>query len=431
MAKKKTMMQLLEELTPLNRVICSTDLDRTLEVLSQQLPFEKKIYPGTQEHNGWVVPPKWDVEEATISHGGRVIYDGKAHALGVIALSSSFEGRVSSEELKRHLHFDHRYDDSLTFHFRGLFRSWQRDWGFCVTKQFFDSLKAGDYDVRIRTRESAGYIAALEYTLPGELPETIVVTATTDHPGVSNDGLSGVVTGIELFHRLAARKRKLTYRLVLPPSIMGTEYYLANLLRADKANLLETLCLFMTGSDCQLALQRSKGNRSILEALLAFRLSEGGVDHRVGDFEHININDEYIWEAHGIPACSLARFPYPAYHSSRDDAASMSERRLTEVVEVCEQALMELDAASIVRKRFDGTVCLSNPRYDLYVDPGQISFGERVDASQKKLRRLMDTIPTLDRPVTNIQLARDAQLELSVVDGYLQRWADKGLLEIK
>jgi aminopeptidase-like protein len=66
----------------------------------------------------------------------------------------------------------------------------------------------------------------LEWELPGALDETIVFGTNLDHPGVANDGLSGVVVGIELFRRLAARPRNLSYRLVLPQGIIGSEYYL-------------------------------------------------------------------------------------------------------------------------------------------------------------------------------------------------------------
>jgi len=425
------MMRLLEELTPLNRVLCSSDLDWTLDVLSQELPFERRVFRADPPHNGWVIPPKWDVLEASISHRGEVIYDGSVHALGVIALSAPFEGTVSREELRKHLHYDHRYDDSLTFHFRQLFRSWDRDWGFCVTKRFYDQLSEGNYEVRIRTEESEGYLAVLEHTLHGELSDTVVVCATTDHPGVSNDGLSGVVVAIELFRWLASAPRKLTYRLVLPPSIMGTEYYLARLADQDKAQIMEALCLFMTGSQTQLALQRSRNRRSILEVLLEEELGGADVPHRAGGFEEININDEYIWEAHGIPTCSLARFPYDEYHSSRDNVSAIDPAHLQQTLDLCKAVFQELDSLTMVEKCFSGTICMSNPEIDLYVDPGQVSFGERVSTTTRKLRRLMDRLPTMDRTISTRQIARDLDLDIKFVEEYLTRCAAKGLVRLR
>ena len=136
----KTMMQMLQDLTPLNRAVCSRGYDQAVDYLKEVLPFRVISVPSSTVHNGWVIPPSWDVEEARIVKDGRTVYDGTSHPLGVIALSKSFYGVVSLEELQRHLYYDHRDDSSIPFHYRQQFRSWSRDWGFCVPKRLFDQL---------------------------------------------------------------------------------------------------------------------------------------------------------------------------------------------------------------------------------------------------------------------------------------------------
>lgn len=386
--------------------------------------------PADQEHNGWIIPPKWDVLEATITRDGELVYDGTWHPLGVIALSAPFEGTVPVEVLKEHLHYDHRYSDSLTFHFRQQFRTWDRDWGFCVPKDLYDTLEPGDYDVKIVTREAPGILKALEGTHPGRLTHTIALCANLDHPGVANDGLAGVAVGVEVLRRLSGQKTKYTYKLLLAPGIIGTEYYLGSLPRAERDAVLECLCLWMLGSRTQLALQDSRGARSNMEHALARAMDGKGTSYRRGEFESIIINDEYLWEAYGIPTCSLSRFPYPEYHSSRDDFSIMSEEHLEEAVALILDAIEELETSPLVEKRFKGTVCLSNPRYDLYVDPGQISFGEHISAEQRRLRMLQDFLPSLRQPVTVRSLASRFELPEEVVLTYLQKWQEKGLLRL-
>ncbi len=425
------MMQLLEELTPLNRIMCSSDYDRTVEYMRQLLPFELSAYAASsEEHNGWVIPPKWDIVEATITKNGKLVYDGTWHPLGVIALSAPFEGRVSGEVLKEHLHYDHRYGDSLTYHFRQLFRSWDRDWGFCVPKALYDALEPGEYEVRIVTREEPGVLKVLEGTHHGALPYAIALCANLDHPGVANDGLAGVAVGVEVLRRLQGRQTKYTYKLVLAPGIIGTEYYLGKLPRNERQQILECLCLWMLGSRTELALQASRDARSNIEHAMAHVMDDRGVSYRYGEFESIIINDEYLWEAHGIPTCSLSRMPYPEYHSSRDDFSIMSEECLEEAVSVVLKAIEELESTPLVEKRFEGTICLSNPCYDLYVDPGQISFGERISEEQHRLRMLQDFLPSMQTPVTARSLALRFQLPEDVVLGYLRRWEDKGLIAL-
>ena len=425
------MMEIIEELTPLNRVVCSTDFDRTVERMRDLLPCEVFEYPASgEEHNGWVIPPKWDVVEATITRDGELVYDGTWHPLGVIALSAPFEGTVSLEALRAHLHYDHRYGDSLTFHFRQLFRSWDRDWGFCVPKDLYDALEPGEYDVRIVTREEPGVLKVVVATHAGTLPYSVALCANLDHPGVANDGLAGVAVGIEVLRRLATRPTTFTYKLVLAPGIIGTEYYIGRLARTERQQILECLCLWMLGSRTEIALQDSRGARSNVEHALAAIMDRRGTPYRRGEFESIIINDEYVWEAYGIPTCSLSRFPYPEYHSSRDNVSIMSEECLEEAVTLVLEAIEQLEATPLVEKRFEGTICLSNPRYDLYVDPGQVSFGERIGDEQRRLRMLQDFLPSLQHPATVRSLARRFQLPEEAVTGYLREWEKKGLVTL-
>jgi aminopeptidase-like protein len=425
------MMKILEDLAPLNRVICSSDYDRTIEYLKKILPFKIIEYSSQEEYNGWVIPQKWDVREAKISRNGEVVYNGMSHPLAVIALSASFRGKVDREELKRHLYYDHRYDDSIPFHFRQLFRSWNRNWGFCVPKTFYDTLVEGEYDVVIETDESEGVLKMLEITHKGDLKETIAFCANLDHPGVANDGLAGVVVGIELFRRLVAKKTRFTYRLVLAQGIIGSEYYLGRQDDREREKIIECLCLWMLGSNTSLALQASRGARSNVEHAMARVMQSCEIPFRHGEFESIIVNDEYIWEAYSIPTCSLSRMPYPEYHSSRDNISIMSEERLEEAVEVLERAVDMLETTSLVYKKFKGNICLCNPRYDLYIDPGQVAFGDHPDKERKKMRLLMDLLPTLQGPMSMRRLAEAAGLDQQIVADYLAKWAEKGLLEIK
>nr|WP_297456561.1 DUF4910 domain-containing protein [uncultured Halomonas sp.] len=426
------MKRLIADLTPLNRVVCSSDFDVTIAYMQNILPFNEHTYSAQEDYNGWVIPPKWDIKSAGIYFEGQRIYDGRHHPLAVMALSAPFQGTVSREALRQHLHYDHRYSDAIPFHFRQMFRSWERDWGFCVPKTFFDSLAPGDYDVVIETEEAPGTLRVLDYTLEGRAPETIVFGANLDHPGVANDGLSGVAVGVALFEALRKRQGRLnfSYRLVLAPGIIGNEYYLGHLPTEDRERLLEGVMLEMLGSPTELALQFSRQRQSNMELALADTLTKSDCRHHTGEFASALINDEYIWEAYGIPMASLSRYPYPEYHTDRDTVSLMSDDSLEEAVSVLLQAIDTLEASSVVRKRFSGNICLSHPAYDLYIDPGQVAFGDIPDDQRRRMRHLMDIIPTLTRPTSTSLLAGRVGLSLPLVEDYLERWAHHGLLEL-
>lgn len=421
------MRRLLEDLAPLRRVICAPDYDRAVAYVGRLLPSRVVEYDAP-EHNGWVVPPVWEPEEAVIRRDGRTVYDGMAHPLGLIALSAPFEGRVDREELRRHLHWHHGDPDAIPFHYRQQFRPWARDWGFCLPQRLYDALEPGSYDVRIRTREAPGRLRALEAVHPGERSETIVLAAHLDRPGVANDGLSGAAVAVEAFRRLPGRRTRFTYRLALVAGTIGSEYYLAFLPPEERARLFEGVFLEMLGSTTPLVLQRSREGRATLDSALARALGGRGAPHRVADFETVLVNDEYVWEGHGVPMASLSRFPYPEYHSSRDNAAAMSEAALEEAAAVLLAAIDDLEATPLVTRGFDGILCLSNPEYDLYVDPGEPVLGRPGNEESLRWRRLMDLIPALRRPATTRDLAERTGLPEPQVRAYLARWREKGLI---
>lgn len=426
----KSMMEILRHLTPLNRAVCSLGYDRAVDYLREEMPFHVISVPSSRNHNGWMIPPSWDVEEAQIVKDGRTIYDGTAHPLCVIAHSKNFSGIVDLDELRRHLHYDHRDDDSIPFHYRQQFRAWSRDWGFCVPKRFFDRLTPGNYEVVIRTIESPGELKILEYAHRGTLDFTIVMGGNLDHAGVANDGLAGSVVGIEVMRRLHGRKTRFTYSLVLSPGIIGSELYLAGLSNFERDKILEGVFLEMLGSGTSLAVQDSRrSNVSVLHALKA-SLDQLGLPYRTGPFESIIVNDEYVWENYGIPMLSFSRFPYPEYHSNRDRLEIIKESSLNEAVEALIGAVDWLESSPMIVKKFEGNVCLSNPQYDLYIDYGQTAFGDSLAEQQRRMRNLMDLVPALDRPISVKAVADHVGLPEKETLEYLERWAAKGLIEM-
>jgi aminopeptidase-like protein len=420
----------MRDLTPLSRAVCSEGYDAAVDYLLRELPFRVISIPDTIEHNGWVIPPSWDVEEAWISKDGQKIYDGTAHPVAVIGLSASFSGVVGLDELRSHLHYDHRYSDSIPFHYRQFFRSWERDWGFCVSRQFFDSLTPGDYEVCIRTKEAPGTLKILEYVHSGSLDYTIVFAGNLDHAGLANDGLAGCIAGFELMRRLQGRKTRFSYSLVLSPGILGSEFYLASLKQEERARIFEGVFLEMLGSDTQLAVQDSR--RSLVHVRDALResLSRLGLPFRTGPFESIIVNDEYIWENYGIPMVSFSRFPYPEYHSHLDNMSIIRDRSLNEAVEALLGVVDLLEATPLIVKKFEGNMCLSNPRYNLYVDYGQVALGDRLSEKSRRMRALMDLIPSLNRPVSIGVIAKHIGVSENDAQEYLQKWAAKGLVDL-
>ena len=429
--KKDRMIRIIEELTPLNRVFCSSDFDKAVEYLCTLLPFKVHEYPANQVHNGWVIPPKWDVKEAKIIKNGGVIYDGTKNPMSVISLSKSYRGIVDKKELENHLFYDTRFNDAIPYHFRQMYRSWDRDWGFCVPKNFYDSLEDGRYEVIIDTKESDGMLKILEYTKRGKLDDTIVFAAHLDHPGMSNDDVAGCAVGTELFRKLQSFDTKFSYQLNIHQEVIGPEYYLAHLSDGDRDKLLEGIYIEMLGSSTELGLQSAPQGMTNIEFFIKKELEETGIPFRHERYGDVVVNGEYIYAGYGIPISSLSRYPYPEYHTDKDNLSIMSEERLDESLSILFHAIERMEKGPIVRKKYKGTICTSNPVYDLYIDPGQAAFGGFVDKQGvKNMRRFMELFPMYRKPVPVELLADRFDIRYDNLYQYIKRFEEKKLVDL-
>lgn len=421
--------QIVKDLCDKNRNFCSSDYDLCLRHLDSFLPLKIHTFKSEDQFNGWEIPPKWDLIKGTISQNGKIIFEVK-HPLQIIGLSAPFKGTVSAEDLKKHLHYDHRNLSSTPYHFRQNYRPWERDWGFCVTKNFYDSIRSGNYDVEIATDEGPGCLKIAEHVVAGEVPDTIAFVAHLDHPGMANDDLAGVAVGIEVFRRLGQTKPKFSYKLVLVQEIIGSVYYLGKDHRS-RQNVIESCFLEMLGTSTEFAIQKSRREETRIENCLETVLNTKGIKYKIGPFKAVISNDEPVWESYGIPMASISRFPYPEYHSDKDDPSIISPERLEESVAVILAAISELEKCTLMRKKFSGVLALSNPNYNLYVDPGQPAFGSVAEEKVQKLRLLMDLMPMLPPSIFIEKIAAEIQLPLEDILNYLKLWEKKQLIQLK
>lgn len=420
-------LSLIQNLYLKNRNFCSSDYDSCLSYINEIIPLT--IHTYTDNLNHWQIPPKWDLQYAYIKNlKDELIYEVD-HPLKIIGLSTSLDKIVSKEELLTHLHFDHRFPAAIPYHFRQFYRPWERTWGFCVTEKLYKSLQEPFYKIEIATSESKGNLKVADITIKGEHPFSFVFVAHLDHPGMANDDLAGVAVGVELFRRLSSLKTKFSYKLLLVPEIIGSEFYLGHASQ-ESSYILEGCFLEMLGSNTPLALQHSLKKESQIEKILLTLLSQSKKKFNQGPFKSIICNDEYIWEAHQIPMCSLSRFPYPEYHTHFDNLSIINENALEEAVQLLYQVIVNLEELTLIEKKFSGTPCLSHPDYNLYIDPGQRAFGNHADKETLQQRLLMDLIPCQKQLFFIESLIEEAHLSKASIFSYLKKWEQKNLLKI-
>lgn len=437
------MIDLIAKLSPLRMAPNSHGLDQCVEILKKELPFEVHEVPGGEEHNGWVVPQKWEVIEAKIfSAEGELLYDGMGHPLGVIGYSQSFEGCVSAEELKEHLFYPRSFDDALVYHCDLFYKPFKKDWGFSVTKNFFDNLPSGQYKVTLKTTFEKGSMKISEFVLPGDSKDSIVFNAHNCHAFCCNDDLSGVAVGVELMRQLKALKfRRFTYRLIIAPEHFGSIFYLKSLSGVQLSHLKCGIFLEMLGAGGPLALQRSFIGNHLMDHALWCAASRLDSESWSAPFRKIVGNDETCWEAPGyeIPFPSLSRSSgnchhFPEYHTSRDGPELIEEAKLLDAVKALMDALFILENDCVMKRKFKGLIALSHPKYDLYfgsVDPS-IRSRHMVQEEQKKWNHLMDCLPRyFDGKTRLLEVTVRHDLPFAKLFNYVKKFAEKGLVDLE
>jgi aminopeptidase-like protein len=427
------MYDLLKTLSTLRLGPVTPDTDKCVAILRAELPFAVSSFRSGLEHNGWRVPDNWHATKAEIRRGGKVIYDGLSTPMGVIGYSDPFVGKVSLDELKRHLFFHRERPHDAVYHCDLYYKLGRSTWGFSMPKAAIDRLDPGEYEVDLRIARSPGEMKVLTCTLPGETGDTIVLNAHNCHAGQANDDISGIVVAMETMKRLSSMpRRRFSYLLVIAPEHFGTVFFMKDRSQQEVNAFRFGIFLEAVGNRNRLALQSTFSGSTYIDEAADNYMSKHCVGYERVGFRGLIGNDEVVWEAPGyeIPTIQLTRFPFEEYHSSADTAERISPESLMNTVEVLTGILEILEQDVVMKRCFTGLVALSNPRYDLYITPGtdpSEEAGTTLDVAA--WYQLMTGLPRhFDGQSTVLAVSRKYGLPFRSVRQYVAKFEEKGLI---
>jgi aminopeptidase-like protein/aminoglycoside N3'-acetyltransferase len=219
-----TLLEMIDAVWALPRDPVSSGYDAALAALARQLPMTVRRYPTGRQCGSYLVPEKWTCRAGALQDAqGGTIFAAADNCLHVASRSFPFEGEVSRDELLEHLHV-HPVVPDATPH-QDL--AGRRDWGLCCSEDIRQKLTDDRYRVAIDSAFSYGALSVGEVLVPGASEETIVISTRLDGGRQANDGLSGVVVGIDIMRTLAARAAtQFSYRLLIVPGPEGLSAYL-------------------------------------------------------------------------------------------------------------------------------------------------------------------------------------------------------------
>ena len=140
---------------------------------------------------------------------GQRIVDFKDNPLHLVSYSLPIDQLLTWDELTPHLYYNEERPHTIPW----KFKYYDRDWGFCLPKNLFDTLSHDKkYHAVINSEFSTdpepGFKVATALLHPhgggNAAAGEMFIMAHTCHPNQANDDAAGVVTALEVARRLAA-----------------------------------------------------------------------------------------------------------------------------------------------------------------------------------------------------------------------------------
>lgn len=460
-----SVLALVEKLFPFSYSITGRGNDGAITQYLDELNFTVHEYASGQSLNGWFIPHAWQVNKACIYQKGELIYDAKSSPLGVASLSPSFSGELSLAELQTHLSSSETLPDAVLYQWQNLYRPKEITWGISIPHKHRSQLADMSYQVDIDTELTPSTMKVLDYLLPGDSDETLVINGHNCHPFQANDDISGCAVAIRVIQALKksslSKPLKYSYRVVIAPELHGPMFWLNEMSKEQQSLLKGCILLKSVGNAAAMRLQRSYLGEQVID-----QAAQSAFKHRYdkfeqGEFRSIYGNDETVFEAppYNIPTISLTRWPFNEYHSDLDTPETLSEQHLQDTVDLVldiieryenlvqasvKQQVPEKVAITIKDKpnkhtkfnqsykiNFQGLVCLS--AFGLYKSIPPVSkTGVDYNSLHGRWNKLMNCLPReLDNNMTIDSLAKKYQLPRDEIQQYLQQWLAHGLLTIE
>lgn len=446
--------KLLEQLWPLNRVHSGPEMVTAWRRLAQAYSGCKILsWPPGYSVSHWKVPPAWKLNRGRlIDPKGNIIADSEQHKLHVFAFSPSFKGKVSREELEKHLFTIPDKPRRIPFHFRNQYRFWDTTWGFCIPYDVYKDLSDGEYFVEIDSEfDDSQPMEGVLQTYKGEYTDSILFVGHFDHPFQACDGLLGCLAGHEIIERLKGRKTKLTYRMLSSVEVVGSVFYAVE--QAHKDGVKEAMVTATAGAEAPLIYAGSSSGKSFIDRAISHVLQHAKEKAETVPFRSTLGNDEAAFDVSGvdIPCGSLMRWPFPEYHTDADTPEIVNKDLFEEYVRIVSSMIDIAEYNSVMVPRFKGLPCLASPDLDLYISPTRIS-GVSVDQdsnAQKLMNKLPDEysriqaknyassfnnmmklLPALINGTnTVLDVAEKCELPFAIVNAYTDMWQEAGLIE--
>jgi len=427
------LIKIMEKIYPLHRTLVSEGTDEALDIIGQHLPknlsYSVEVYEPTKRIWTWRIPERYVVHEAYLeTEEGQKIVDFRDNPLHLVSYSVSIDKWMTWQELGPHLYYSTKRPHAIPWEFK----YYERDWGFCLSKEQFEGLPRNKryravIHSEFRTDPDRGLRVGVAVLHPEGGPSLkageMLVCAHICHPRQANDGLSGAVVAMEVLRRLSVQplpKGCMSLRFLFCPETIGSICYLGHhedLISRFRGGIF----VEMVGNPNSIVLQHSRQHHHLIDRVAQYVLKQSGEELREGSFREVVGNDEMVINGPGldIPCISISRWPYEEYHTSDDNLSIIHEDMLIKAADIVEEIIRIFASNYVPIRTFRGPVFLSG--YGLWVD-------WRVNM---ELNHAMEKIMLCFEGQHSIfDIAEQLELEYWEVRDWVEQFRERGLVKV-
>jgi aminopeptidase-like protein len=263
--------------------------------------------------------------------------------LHVVSYSVPFKGRLSLEELKKHLFTLPEHPDWIPY--RTSY--YKETWGFCLSHKRLSEMVDREYEVCIDSSLRDGHLTYGEHYIAGATPDEVLLSCHICHPSLCNDNLSGVALMVGLFKYLSQKTRRYSYRFLFIPGTIGSITWLA-LNEARVSSIKHGIVVTGIGDKGEFTYKRTRRSDAEIDRVFSYVLRNSSGRSNIIDFYPYGYDErQFCSPGFNLPVGCVMRTPfgqYPEYHTSADNLEFISLEALADSLTKCVSALDILES---------------------------------------------------------------------------------------
>ncbi len=317
---EKKLFSLAKRIYPIHRSITGTGVEKTLEIIKNQINELKikKTKTGTKVFD-WKIPDEWNIKDAyIIDPKNKKICEFKKNNLHIVNYSVRVNKLVSLNNLKKNLFTLPNRPNSIPY----VTSYYKKIWGFCIKYNDYKKLRKGNYRVFIKSNHKKGFLHYGEIFIKGKTKKEIFLSTYICHPSLANNETSGPVVTTFLVKWIKSLDNFYSYRIVFVPETIGSINYISKNINKLKKNVVAGINITCVGDNRNYSYLSSRAGNTKID-----KIALNILKYKYKKFRKYNWLDrgsderQYCSPGVNLPMISLMRTKYgqyPEYHNSDD-----------------------------------------------------------------------------------------------------------------